>query len=37
MLRARTPFTEVVQAQIEALTGGDTEAVAQVTSFGSMA
>ena len=37
MLRARTPFTETVKAQIEALTGGSEDDVAEVVSFGSMA
>ena len=37
MLRARTPFSEPVQDEIAALTGGDPSAAALVTSFASMA
>ena len=37
MLRARTPFSEPVQDEIAALTGGDASAAALVTSFASMA
>ncbi len=37
MLRARAPFTEPVQAEVETLTAGDASAFAEVTSFASMA
>jgi putative ABC transport system permease protein len=36
-LRARTPFSEPIVAEIERLTSGDASARATVTSFGSMA